>query len=351
MDKKKTMETGSNELIQELFDELIQTEHFSVRQRYTVLRRVLLRAMDCQLIGLSQVFPDASSKMLYLLREHRVRTTEEGKHLARAVNAARVRMRQRDVVSDDVLAMAWPFDLKAVCLFVSIIYNGVSVPAALAQSFPAGWQEEGGRQRAKDRAGRVIDCLRCSVDAWDEAHIFVTLTDDGRQMTVDYAHQDKFSLGDWSYIRPLLSAGMQLNLIRPREHDHVLYPELIILCPDSLISVTAVAGCFNACGTSPYWEVIRKIKPRPLTKYILLGNLAGQFLDEAAYGRTSTYAESVTHFFRHNALDIAACDSLDQSFHEEARRQQAIIQRVMNGKIHLGVRSVECGVRSVECEV
>lgn len=325
---------NSDTLISELFDDLLSAASLQhVRRRYSLLRRILLQGMDAQLKGLRQVFPDTSSKMLYLIREHHLRQTEDGKRLAMAVNAARTRMRRRDPLTDDQLAAAFPFDQKAVCMFLARIYEA-NIPAQLASTFPDGWLEEGYHQRAVGRDGKAIDSLRCSLDTWDDQHLFVTLADDGRQMTVDYGPRSA-AMGDWSYLKPLLRSGLQLNLVRPRQDGGVLLPELIILNPDSLISVTNVAGCFQACGISPYWEIIRKIKPRPLTSHILLGNLAGQFLDESAYGRQTTYADSVRRFFQRNALDIAACEGLDNTFHTAAKRQRDIIEATMQAGLHL----------------
>lgn len=326
-------EPFAENIAKDFFDELSQVTG-SVRQRYTTLRRVLIMALDGQLKGLSQVFPNLSSKMSYLIREHHLRRTEEGKQLAQAINAARHRMRTREETTDEELLRTWPFDCKAVVLFIAHIYK-VDVPHHFSSIFPTGWLTERQQPLAKDLSGKMVERLRCTVDSWDDKHIFVTLANDGRQMAVDCTTENKFCAGDWSYIRALLREGSQLNLIRPREKDHTLQPELIIFNPDSLISVTAVAGCFNACGTSPYWEIVRKIKPKPLTKYILLGNLAGQFLDEAAYEHETTYTESVRRFFRKNALDIAACEGLDNSFHAEAQKQQTIIRNMMNSTLHL----------------
>lgn len=307
-----------------------------------MLRRVLLQAMDAQLKDLGQVFPDTSSKMQYLIREHRLRQTEDGQKLALAVNAARSRMRQRGQMTDEELSAALPFDQKAVCLFLSHIFD-VDVPPQLKRIFPDGWKDENYHRRATDREGKAIDCMRCSLDTWDDQHLFVTVVDtgnkqtadNGRQLTVNYGPTTQYSLGDWTYLKPLLSTGMILNLVRPRQNGSEIIPELIILNPDSLINVTSITGCFNACGVSPYWEIVRKIKPREVTAPILLGNLAGQFLDEAAYGRNTTYAASVRHFFQKNALDLATCEGLDSTFHTEAKRQRSIIDNTMQTKLHL----------------
>ncbi len=304
-----------------------------VRRRYAALRSVLSLAADQQLRDTEVAFTGLFSKLDFLYKKHAGAGADAS--LWHAVNAARRRFREAELTDEAELETAWPHDLKAVCLFIALVY-GTPPPAALAERFPKTTQPHF-RRRVRDAAERTVDCIRCSVVSWDGETIRVTREDNGDEATVRYAGGEA---GDtWAYIGSLLSVGAQLGLVWPREEAGTIFPELIILHPDSLVDVTAVAGCFTEAGVSPYAFLMAKIKPNVHTPATLLGNFAGQLLDEAVYRRDIPYAESVRNFFRHNALAFATCPDAGKGFHEAAQRQKANIKHIIEDVYPEAVRS------------
>lgn len=304
-----------------------------VRRRYAALRGVLSLAADQMLRDSEVAFTGLFSKLDFLYKRHAGAGADAS--LWHAVNAARRRFREAEVTEEGELETAWPHDLKAVCLFIALVY-GTPPPAALAENFPRTPQPHF-RRRVRDGVERAIDCIRCSVVSWDTETIRVTREDTGDDATVRYAGDETGE--EWVYIGTLLSVGAQLGLVWPREEAGTIFPELIILHPDSLIDVTAVAGCFTEAGVSPYAFLMSKIKPNAPTRHTLLGNFAGQLLDEAVYRRDIPYAESVREFFRHNALAFATCPDIGASFHEDARRQRDNIKHIIEEVYPKAVRS------------
>ena len=63
-------------------------------------------------------------------------------------------------------------------------------------------------------------------------------------------------------------------------------------------------------------------------------------LDEAAYGETKSYAESIKDFFYDNALSIACCNDINKSFHEDAMIQKKNINDIMHSN-HIHQKSNE----------
>lgn len=313
------------------FDDLAAiSPNAETRKRYQTLGRILFLAIDRRLEGVTVKFAGPLPKIQYLIREYKIRENSKDHSLAIAINGVRNRLRNIDTTSEEELAASYPHDLKAVCKFISYIYDGKDIPESLAKQFP---KETNGdfAKRLKNSGGEIIDSLRCVINRWDDRFIYVTRADDGSEALVDYMKTDRFSNGSWSYMRKLLIIGEQLNIIRPRTaEDGVLLPELIIFNPDYLINVTAVASCFEEYGSTPYKNLLSRIKPNVNTRHTLLGNLAGQMLDEAAYSEHKTYSESIKTFFHDNALAIACCDSIDKSFHADAMAQQKNINSIMH---------------------
>ena len=81
------------------------------------------------------------------------------------------------------------------------------------------------------------------------------------------------------------------------KNDH-LFPELIIVEPDYLVSVTAVAQCIRPTGTRSAWHVLKKFDPFVASEATLLGNLSGQMLDEEVHGLHADYIDTARRFFR-----------------------------------------------------
>lgn len=304
-----------------------------IRIKYQTLGRVLFLAIDRRLEGVTVKFAGPLPKIQYLIREYKIRENTKDHSLAIAINATRNRLRNIDSISDSELTDAYPHDLKAVCHFISYIFEEHKIPESLSEQFPLE-TEENYLKRLKDDSGKAVDSLRCTIERWDNDYIYATRADDGTVTHISYNKTDRFSNGDWSYIRQLLVVGEQLNIIRPRadEDGKTLMPELIIFNPDYLINVTSVAACFEDYGASALWNLIGRIKPSVNSRHTLLGNFAGQLLDDAAYGEKKTYAESMTAFFHDNALAIACCTDIDSSFHTNAKEQQKNINAIMHSQ-------------------
>ena len=322
------------------FDALSRLDgSISVRNRYRVLGTVLVQAVDQKVKGVDIKFSGLFAKIEYLVKEYQVR--KKDKSLSMAINDVRVRLREADITDDTTLESSFAIDLKAVARFIALVY-GVVVPEALEARFPL-TEYRHYRHRLTGADGHTVKALRCVIDSWDDEYVMVTREDTGEPARIRYAFQDKFTMGDWSYLRDLFVANEVLSVVKPREADGVIYPELLIFAPDCLVNVTTIAQCYDDTGASPLVALLEKIKPRTTTEPILLGNFAGQLLDEAAYGIDIEYADSIRDFFRRNALSFAACPQLSKDFHKEAQRQKQNIRHAISTnyrqKLHQDFRS------------
>ncbi len=310
-----------------------------VRDKYEILSSVLNNAINQKIKGVSLKFTGLFSKIQYLIREYKIYENVKYQYLTYAINDVRVRLRRIDEIEDKELSDSYLVDLRVVCTFISCIYEGRQVPKSLSSQFPV-LKTKDFIDRLKDSTGKAFDYIRCVVNEWDASYLYVTRGDNGMAAKVDYVTSEKFNLTQysngkpkesWSYISQIIEKGDILNLVKPRKKGEIIYPELIIVEPDYLVNVTTIANCFEEYGNSYKMNLIKKIEPMESTEPILLGNFAGQLLDESSYGKKVTYEDSLKHFFKKNALAFACCKDPLKTFHIEAKNQQKIIEKVLNG--------------------
>jgi len=286
---------------------------------YSVYNRVFQKSIDQKISATRLNFSGTFAKTDYLLKEY-----QASRQLVRTVNDTRVRLRKCHELSEKEFKQNYLYDLKNLCEFIALIY-GIKIPESLSRVFPKTdrkiqWRELKG------------ECLRVIVYSWDEEYIYADGEEPGTDtLKVNYTHTGYYNEGDWAYLRDLLYKDAQLNLIRPRQEEDVLYPELIIFEPDYLVDISTIARCFAPYAESPFVNLVKKIEPAKTTEAIVLGNLAGQLLDEAIHQlpNTHSYAQSVKEFFKSNALSLLEANPGPQ-FHNDAQMQKQNIQRALS---------------------
>lgn len=122
---------------------------------------------------------------------------------------------------------------------------------------------------------------------------------------------------------------MFLDLAPDAEDTEAWQAGRVILEPDYLIDISSLAACFTECGPHPMRYLLSMLAPKEVTRHILLGNTANQFLDDCVNHspeRPASYNTSVRKAFANDALKFAVCPDIDAAFFEEAKSQYANIQ-------------------------
>jgi hypothetical protein len=228
-------------------------------------------------------------------------------------------MRRHSNGTEAIDATDWPYDLRSLSLLIAAVF-GESVPGALRCLLPSL-----PRQREK---GLSINRrhLRCLVRSWDGQTIEAT-TDDG-DIAIDYARTDQGR--DFAYLRKMLREGMQLNLLdnHVETGGRTVVPGLIIVEPDFLVDISSIAACFTNYGHHPLLYTVNRLRPKPNTQAVLLGNFAGTALDETVKGPgRDVEGESLRRSFREQALRFCACQDFDAArFKSDAALQVSNIR-------------------------
>ena len=262
-------------------------------------------------------FGNLSSQVESLCRQH---------HIAPQDIVAIQKMRRHSNSTVPILPDDVAYDCRALAIFVSAVVQE-AIPSFLVKMIPARGRTTENIQITNYRY------IRCIVREWDDKTIQVAVTNQDSSeelLAVDYMDTPEYI--DFSYLRPMLREGMQLNLLDCTVTRKKVVPRLIVVEPDYLIDISTIANCFESYGHHPLLFTVNRLSPRLSNKYFLLGNFAGSALDDiinhpAEYDIKDTFRSN----FREKALDYATCPDFDAaSFKQDAERQVENIKEIVD---------------------
>lgn len=262
-------------------------------------------------------FGNLSSQVESLCRQHNIAPQDI---------VAIQKMRRHSNSNAPILPEDVAYDCRALAIFVSAVVQE-AIPSFLVGKIPARGRTTENIQITNYRY------IRCIVREWDDSTIQVAVTNQDSSeelLMVDYMNTPDYI--DFSYLRPMLREGMQLNLLDCTVTRKKVVPRLIVVEPDYLIDISTIANCFETYGHHPLLFTVNRLTPRLSNKHIVLGNFAGSALDDiinhpAEYDIKETFRSN----FREKALDYATCPDFDAaSFKQDAERQVENIKGIVD---------------------
>ena len=262
-------------------------------------------------------FGNLSSQVESLCRQHNIAPQDI---------VAIQKMRRHSNSYAPILPEDVAYDCRALAIFVSAVVQE-AIPSFLVGKIPTRGRTTENIQITNYRY------IRCIVREWDDSTIQVAVTNQDSSeelLLVDYMNTPDYI--DFSYLRPMLREGMQLNLLDCTVTRKKVVPRLIVVEPDYLIDISTIANCFETYGHHPLLFTVNRLTPRLSNKHIVLGNFAGSALDDiinhpAEYDIKDTFRSN----FREKALDYATCPNFDAaSFKQDAERQVENIKGIVD---------------------
>lgn len=338
---KQTIPGFRPESAEELFETLRKAGQLPAPACYRICNALFQRLLNEQTRFERLKLSGPFAKMDFLLKTHHAQPA-----LRARLNETRTRLKAAGdgQLSETELAHHQKQDLCHLCLFIGLLFER-EVPTDLAARFPTERLPE-----AQDLP--TTDRIRLIVSRWDD-HYLYGQPEQNPALEICVCYQPEASDADPAYDRSYLTTylreGMQLNLVRPKWREKIFYPELIIVEPDYLVDISAIASCMESYGHSPLLHLLHKLQPAANSEAILLGNFAGQLLDEELHADsdTTSYAQSVKRFFQGNALNLLAAE-LTPGFHEQSLRQREHIHQVIRNVLPNQVRPFDLRETIVE---
>ncbi|MFK7937057.1 MAG: hypothetical protein AB8G22_26320, partial [Saprospiraceae bacterium] len=111
-------------------------------------------------------------------------------------------------------------------------------------------------------------------------------------------------------IKHIFGFPVNLNLIDVEVDENGIYrPKAMVIEPDFLVDVSAVAECFKDFGKEPILYLSKKFLPFQTTIPLMIGNIANYFLDELMSNPDATFQEIFPKVFQLNPLAFCMMDN------------------------------------------
>lgn len=292
----------------------------NLRAKYIMLKKVLEQACYELTSGVTASFANLFSRLDFICKEKKMTPSDRY-----AIQTMRRNCNSAIGDNFQLEINEYLYDLRAIVRFISLGFDE-DIPASFIPEMPHSNRPYRGTHLSN------IPYVRASVNSWNESLIFASVdSDDEPLIVINYAKGGYD--GDLLYIQNILTEHLQINLLEVKvdEENHYI-PRLIIVSPDYLVDISSLATCFREYGHHPYNYFINKLKPRANTHHILMGNLAGQMLDDFVNEKINepvNYADSLKKFFAQSALDFCTCNIPD-NFHYVAQSQMINIRSFVN---------------------
>ena len=301
----------------ELFSRIADILSAPSEAQALIMHETLVIACHKGLKNTRHGFGNLSSQVESLCRQHNIAPQDI---------VAIQKMRRHSNSNAPILPEDVAYDCRALAIFVSAVVQE-AIPSFLVGKIPARGRTTENIQITNYRY------IRCIVREWDDSTIQVAVTNQDSSeelLTVDYMNTPDYI--DFSYLRPMLREGMQLNLLDCTVTRKKVIPRLIVVEPDYLIDISTIANCFESYGHHPLLFTVNRLTPPLSNKHIVLGNFAGSALDDiinhpAGYDIKETFRSN----FKEKALDYATCPDFDAaSFKQDAERQVENIKGIVD---------------------
>ena len=295
-----------NEEVREIYIELWSLCKDAERplcHKYRSLRELFERVAREQMHNVSLQATDLSARINYLSTQFAF----EG-WLKYALHT--FRLTSNDVMNHrkEPLAEEFPRDVRSVAEAIQVIFQ-TPVPKELTEILPARISKNSMKREKNVLERRIRVCFEYA----DDEFLYVTPVDEVSEdcWKIRYNQigiNDEFTEGVKDYWR-----HAQLNLLDVKRNDDGTYtPSFIVLDPDYLVDISALAECYRDYGSHPANYLMSRLVPIDNARPLLLGNIANLFLDEwiHATDEEPDYMACMKKAFKQYPIELAACEDL-----------------------------------------
>ena len=276
------------------------------------LHDTLSLACDGALQDSLQAFGNLFSKVDFLCKRHRIALRDV---------VAIQQMRRESNKTQPIPAADVPYHCRALAIFVSAVYNKHIPSMLVGRIAPT-------NKPPKELRHVDFRYLRCIVDQCDDNRTMVKIDHEAypEPMILNLEAEEQ------TYLKPLLRVGMQLNLLDCTKQGHALLPRLVVIEPDFLLDISAIARCFTDYGHHPLAYTVSRMGANANSQAILVGSFAGAALDDIINNDTDyDWRQTFTNTFKERTMDFCTCPDLNvrEPFREVAVNQANNIEEIV----------------------
>lgn len=134
-----------------------------------------------------------------------------------------------------------------------------------------------------------------------------------------------------------------LNLVEVIVDTEDYYiPKMLVLEPDFLLDVTAVAECFQGEDSYPNYYLLKKFIPVPNNVPLMIGNISNFFLDELMSDPKANFQTVFKKCFSINPINFALQDDQTmRDIYEQSKIHFASLQRLVNEELKAAQFDIE----------
>lgn len=286
----------------------------SIITKYKVLRSLLNKITKNITAKEVLQFSNLFSRLSFICNKYQV---------SKNIHSFRMISNELREVSTEELDLFFPTYWKDINEFVSQVYN-VPVPDLNRLAYP---EKEIRRERKEEEYSGFVDKLKVVV-VHKQPDILICEVENTTTEQHIRVRINEFGVNDVFTTCNQLWVGATLYLINVGIDDHQIYhPKIVVLEPDYLIDVSAIAECFQDFGASPLLFLKAKFEPISNNKYLLIGNFANAVMDELVSSEDARTVEFDSIFVKHfetYPFEHTACSDIYSS---EEFRQYAFVCR------------------------
>ena len=307
--------TTEDSISKEYYDLLLEASQCDDNQlsgAYFQLRQLLERICQQQMEGVSLQLTDLSARITFLASKLNLSNSSQNRlHTFRLTSNAVLndeRTPQREALLRDIKTLA----------FLVQLITQVAIPDELKSILP----QADAVFHATPLAVERVKQMRVSFLRKDDQFLYVQPADYVPEQPLRVRYGLKDVNEEFNDTVEALWEHAQLNLLDVGvDAEGILTPMFIVLEPDYLMDVSALAECFKAYGHHPANYLMSRLSPQENTVPLLVGNIANAFLDAWIYNDHPDYQQSMKEAFRQYPVRISACRDLQQI--EKARQFSA----------------------------
>lgn len=285
-------------------------ENIPLTTAYRQLREFLERLCRTQMPDGSLQMTDLSARISFVASKAGLSVVEQNRlHTFRLTSNA-VLNRLAEPSRENLLR-----DIKTLAFFVKKL-TGEEILAELYRLLPRADATYIVSPPAKERVRRMRVCFQYA----DDTYLYVLPVDAVADEPLRVRYNVPQVNEEFAETCQLLWRHAQVNLLDVVvDEAGVLIPSFIILEPDYLLDISALAECFKDYGHHPANYLLARLQSPDNTRPLLLGNIANLFLDEWIYAKEEPdYLSCMKKAFRTYSIELAACaDLLDKEKEKE----------------------------------